>query len=184
MKAKFYETVSPGPGSYRFQSEFGIYSPEDANNEVEAHEINQAAATQRAGQSDEFFSPRNSNFQSARNKNMKIPLSSTTGFNTEKKTFSKKKHFHQTTSSLTSINKLYAGSFKADRKPVLISTKRAGLYTSVPGAQRSEKHLKKPSETISNAMASTNMFTIDDASTKRQQLSTAAYEYRSLQNFS
>ena len=93
MKDKFYETVSPGPGSYRFQSEFGIYSPDDAKNEVEVNEINQAAATQRGSLPDQFFSPRNMNLQSAKNKNFKIPLSSSTGFNTEKKAFSQKKHF-------------------------------------------------------------------------------------------
>ena len=47
MKKREYETISPGPGSYRLQSEFGIYSPEDATNRVEAHEIHQAIAAHR-----------------------------------------------------------------------------------------------------------------------------------------
>ena len=29
-----YETDAPGPGAYRVQSEFGIYSPDDVNNVV------------------------------------------------------------------------------------------------------------------------------------------------------
>lgn len=34
MKANRYDTDAPGPGAYRVQSEFGIYSPDDINNIV------------------------------------------------------------------------------------------------------------------------------------------------------
>ena len=39
MKAKRYDTIAPGPGAYRIQSEFGIYSPDDIKGVIDSRDI-------------------------------------------------------------------------------------------------------------------------------------------------
>ena len=81
MDDRKYETFSPGPGSYRFQSEFGIYSPEDVKNEVEAHQVHQAVAKNTLKSPKKvLLSSNKADYKSKRKLNSRLPLSSSAGF--------------------------------------------------------------------------------------------------------
>ena len=44
MKPNLYNTDAPGPGSYRMQSEFGVYSPDDVEGIVDPTDIQTVVA--------------------------------------------------------------------------------------------------------------------------------------------
>ena len=117
MKQKEYETVSPGPGSYRIQSEFGIYSPDDATNRVEVHEITQAITTHR-GSSPHLDVPPSAkrSLRSKRRLNRRLPISSSAGFSAVQKTLTEQRHPHQASPTLVSLSKVYSGGTPSQRR--------------------------------------------------------------------
>ena len=110
MKPDRYNTDAPGPGAYRMQTEFGVYSPDDIQNTVDPNDI-QTVVANTVKNRPSFLNHASPSKYTRNLLSLNEPLHSSAGFSTISTIFKNKKDSnHAKTRSTQALERIYVGA--------------------------------------------------------------------------